>query len=263
MGVCLISLIILILGSIAFELPFSTLRDFIKDERILFILEYFAYLGVLLMVLIIINKNNYMLKKLILKNNKFILGLSTGFLLNCICVFAAYLNKSVTLSYFEINIPLLLIAFLCVAIQSCSEEFLCRLFIYQKLKKSYNSPLIWMCISSSFFGLIHLFNPGLTIYAITNVILFGVLMSTMIYYFDNIWLVCGLHTAWNFTQSFIFGFPNSGVESKLSIFKLVSSNNSFYFDSAFGIEGSLFVTLILIISIIIVYIVGTKKNQIE
>jgi membrane protease YdiL (CAAX protease family) len=266
LGVCLVALALLLIGSLILGIPFDILKEYIKDERIIFILEYFLSIGVLLSVLFYIKKrkeNNYMLKKLSFKNNKILLGLLIGFVLNGICILAAYLNNDIVLSYSKINVLLFIISFFCVAIQSTSEELLCRLFIYQKLKKNYKSPFVWIFVSSTFFGIIHIINPGITVLAIINIVLYGVLMSIMIYYFDNIWMVCAIHTAWNFMQNIIFGFPNSGMESKLSMFKLISSNNSFYYDKVFGIEGSIFVSLLLISSIIIVNLIGNRKKNIE
>jgi len=35
----------------------------------------------------------------------------------------------------------------------------------------------------------------------------------------NMWWAVGQHSAWNFTQEYLFGLPNSGMSSALAIFK--------------------------------------------
>ena len=50
----------------------------------------------------------------------------------------------------------------------------------------------------------------------------------------------GVHTAWNFTQNFLFGLPNSGLVSEASIWGLdaASARDSLVYNVAFGVEGA-------------------------
>ena len=51
----------------------------------------------------------------------------------------------------------------------------------------------------------------------------------------------GIHTAWNFTQNFLFGLPNSGLVSEASVFGLdaASAQDSLFYNVAFGVEGAI------------------------
>jgi len=266
-GICLIALLILIVGSLC-TIPIGIVGFFIKSKEISFILEYLSTIGTFIGVIVYlkISKENDILKKLSINNNKFslgtLIGLLIGFFLNVLCVYMAYKNGNLSLSYIGASIPLLIFAFVSVWIQSTSEELLCRLFIYEKLKKYYKSPLIWIIVNSAFFGILHIFNPGVTLLSIINIIIFGLLMSCLIYFFDNIWVVSAIHTAWNFSQNIIFGLPNSGIKSEFSIYKLISSSDSFYYNVNFGVEGTLFTIIILCITTIIICLLGIyKKNR--
>lgn len=53
-------------------------------------------------------------------------------------------------------------------------------------------------------------------------------------------MVMGIHTMWNFTQNFIFGLPNSGLVSAVSIFHMDAVNgvSNLVYDYGFGVEGA-------------------------
>ena len=266
-GICVIAFLILLVGSLC-TFPIGIASLFIKNKSISFILDYFSTIGVFIAVIVYLkkSKDNDILKKLSFKNNKFLLGtiigLLIGFFLNMLCIYMAYKNGNIALSYIGASVPLLIITFICVWIQSTSEELLCRLFIYEKLKKYYKSPLIWIIVNSVFFGILHILNPGVTLLSIINIITFGILMSVSIYYFDNIWVVSAIHTAWNFSQNIIFGLPNSGIQSELSIYKLINSSDGFYYNVNFGVEGTLFTIIILSITTFVICLLGIyKKNK--
>ena len=267
-GVCILALCIEFIGGIAGAIPIAILTLFIKGKELLFILmNYTATIGSFLAVILYLKykKEDDILKKLSFKNHRFLvgslIGLAIGFLLNLICIYAGLKNGNITLSYVGASIPLLIFAFISVAIQSTSEELLCRLFIYEKLKQHYKSPLVWIIVNSSLFGLLHIFNTGATVLSIVNIVIYGLLMSCIIYFFDNIWIVSAIHTAWNFCQNIVFGLPNSGIIPEFSIFKLTNSSESFYYSVSFGVEGSLFCTILLSVVIFIICMLGLVKTR--
>ncbi len=236
----------------------------INSQLSTIISDYLVYTIPLIIILLIamsIKRNRYMLNKFSIKNNKLLLGVGIGLLMNSFCVLVAYIHKDITLTWNYINIILLLFCFLAVLIQCLAEEMLNRIFIFEKIKKSYNSPLLAIVINSLFFGLIHIFNDGISILAIVSIISMGVLTSLMIYYYDNIWGAVGIHTAWNFTQNIIFGLLNSGNPSAYSIFKMVDSRNSFAYNTYFGIEATWIAILTILLVSIILYLYNSKHKM--
>ncbi len=171
-----------------------------------------------------------------------LLGLGLGFLTNVICIAASWIHGDIKL-YFEMApsmIPVLLFAFVSTFIQSSSEEMWCRGFMYARLKVHY--PL-WAAIvvNGSIFGLMHIFNDGVSVLAIMDLVLCGISYSLLRWYTGSMWCVMGIHTMWNFTQNFIFGLPNSGLVSQVSAFHLDASNGitNLIYDPVFGVEGGL------------------------
>ncbi|MBR2540470.1 MAG: CPBP family intramembrane metalloprotease [Mogibacterium sp.] len=169
-------------------------------------------------------------------------GFIIGFIMNFACIALALVHGDIKL-YFEAylsQIPFFLFALLCVTIQSTSEELWCRGFMYERLHERY--PLwVVVVVNGTFFGLLHVFNPGATVLSIADIIICGLAFSLVRWYSGSIWIAMGIHAGWNYTQNIIFGLPNSGLVSEASIFHLdaVTGVSNLIYDYAFGVEGAL------------------------
>ena len=168
-------------------------------------------------------------------------GLLLGFITNFFCILIALLHGDVKF-YFDASVSQIVIfifAFVSTFIQSSSEEMWCRGFMYERLNERY--PL-WVAIlvNGVFFGLLHAGNPSVTVLSIVGICVTGISYSLLRWYTGNIWIAMGIHTGWNFTQNFIFGLPNSGLVSSLSIFHLDAVNgvSNIFYDYGFGVEGA-------------------------
>ena len=193
-----------------------------------------------------LKKNRYMFSKFNLKNNKIIVGLLIGFLMNFVCVLVAYLHNDIVLNFHQFNLLLFIFSFISVAIQSASEEIICRLFLYEKLQSKIKNSIVVILITSIFsiFGM-------------------GLVTALMVYYSGNIWGAIAVHTSWNFTQNIIFGLPNSGFPAIYSIFKVTDSHNSFAYNSVFGVESSYVALLVIMLTILIIYLMNKKNRKLK
>ncbi|MDO4808637.1 MAG: CPBP family intramembrane metalloprotease [Eubacteriales bacterium] len=193
---------------------------------------------------------------------KFLLGILIGGGMNGLCILAAYLHGDIELTFDAFPILPLLLILVCVFIQSSSEELLCRGYLYQKLFRRYGA-VVAIAGNSLFFALLHLGNPGINAPAFIDLVLSGLLFSMMVYYMDSIWCAFAAHTAWNYTQNIIFGLPNSGLRVPLSIFKLNESSvaDSFFYNAAFGIEGTWFAVIVEAAVIAAVVLCGRKNHR--
>lgn len=168
-------------------------------------------------------------------------GLLVGFIMNFGCIVCALVHGDIKLYYdFALDqIPLMLFALVCVFIQSTSEELWCRGFVYERITIRY--PL-WVAIAVNglFFAALHLANPGAAVLPIADIAVCGLAFSFAKWYTKSIWFPMGIHTAWNFTQNFLFGLPNSGLVSEASVFTLdaASAKSNLIYDAAFGVEGA-------------------------
>ena len=159
------------------------------------------------------------------------------------------------LYYNGFNPALFFIFLFFVTLQSGAEELIMRVYLYQKLRRRYKSPLVAIIVNPLVFTVLHLFNDGVTVVSVLEIAASGLLLTLLIYYYDSAWAAIMMHAAWNFTQSIIFGLPNSGLVSEYSLFKLdaASAENGFFYNVGFGVEGSAgsLIVSILIIAIIL------------
>lgn len=235
---------------------------------IMYIQSIYVWIGVLF-VLFVFKSNHYIIDKITTKtkgNNMAYLfwGLFIGFLLNGLCALIAMINGDFTLRFSQFEIFRAFGLFFAVFVQSSAEELLCRGFMYQRLLKSTNSPAFAIIFNSLFFAALHLFNDGMSILPFYCILIFGVFASMLVYYFDSLWMVMGLHAMWNFTQSILFGLPNSGINVPYSIFKIGDSvKGSFAYNPTFGLEGTILSSVLMTACCVALYLWKSKKNKEE
>ena len=192
-----------------------------------------------------------------------LLGFPIGLVLNTLCVSVAILLGFIRVSFDSFPLIKILLVFVSVFAQSAGEELLCRGVLYQRLRKAYKNPWVAILVNPLVFVAVHMAIPGCTIYAIISIYLVGLMFSLMVYYFDSLWMAMAVHAAWNFTQNFIFGLPNSGTIYNLSIFRLdqATVKDGLFYSAAFGIEAS--VTSIIVFAAadaVILYMMKRKPR---
>jgi membrane protease YdiL (CAAX protease family) len=98
-------------------------------------------------------------------------------------------------------------------IGGCLEEVLMRGVLFRIIEESLGS-WIALGLSALIFGLLHAFNPGAGVVSTLAISLeAGVLLAAAYMYARRLWLVIGLHAAWNFTEGGIFGADVSGGQA--------------------------------------------------
>ena len=230
----------------------------------------FIYIWIVVFFVIFIFKNNHYIIDKITNKSKgnniayLFIGLLIGLVLNGFCALIAMINGDFTLRFSQFEIFPAIGLLFAVFVQSSAEELLCRGFMYQRLLKSTNSPAFAIIFNSLFFAALHLFNNGMSILPFYCILIFGVFASMLVYYFDSLWMVMGLHAMWNFTQSILFGLPNSGINVPYSIFKIGGSvKGSFAYNPTFGLEGTILSSVLMTICCVALYLWKSKKNKEE
>ena len=252
------------------QLGLSLFHD---EGTVAFLLDYFSFFGIwlLFMVVITVFKDNRPMWKAFWYNRHgnnwkaVLIGILLGFGMNGSCIFLSWLQGDIHLYFNEFN-PLLFFAFLfCVMIQSGAEEIVDRCYLYQKLRRRYRWPVIAVLFNALVFMSLHLANPGVTQLGLLQVFLIGVLFSLIVYFWDSLWTVIWAHTAWNFSQSIVFGLPNRGIVSLYSVFKLeaASARDGIFYNTSFGVEGSLGANVMIgvLIVVILIYGLATKRGE--
>ena len=148
-------------------------------------------------------------------------------------------------------------------LQGGTEEVATRGWLLTRIAARTNLPLS-IVISSSLFGILHMGNAGVTFLSVLNIILDGVLAGLLFIYTDSIWLVVAQHGTWNYVQGNLLGFQVSGTGADASIFSFTMGDGPDWLTGgAFGAEGSIITTLVLIVSLVIVYRLGERKEKFD
>ena len=139
--------------------------------------------------------------------------------------------------------------FIGFVIQGAAEEILARGFLLPIVGTRFG--VFWgILLSSMVFSLLHLLNPNLNWLAVLNLFLFGLFAALFALWEENLWGICGVHTAWNWTQGCFFGLFVSGVQVQTSLFQSQITGPSWWNGGNFGPEGGLATTLVLSLGIV-------------
>lgn len=133
-------------------------------------------------------------------------------------------------------------------ISAAHEEALVRGFAFQALTYNIGAPMA-LIITSTIFGLLHLYNPNITFFSTLNTILAGLWLGVAYLMTRSLWLATALHMSWNFVMVFVFGLPVSGINffKNFSWLNGESSDKIWISGGIYGPEGGAAATLTLII----------------
>ncbi|MCZ4222864.1 CPBP family intramembrane glutamic endopeptidase [Pedobacter rhodius] len=191
----------------------------------------------------------------------FLKGSALGLLLIGCCSLIMYLTGNVAFTETKI-LPLNIAGYLLFFIMAgLFEEFTFRSFPLVVFAERYSIP-VSIFLNGFLFGLIHLSNPDFSMLAMLNISLCGILFSMITLLKRNIWWAVGIHFGWNFTQGNLLGFKVSGI-SQPGLIMATPKGNAILSGGAFGIEGSIICTFILMICVILLIIKTRIKPVLE
>lgn len=98
-------------------------------------------------------------------------------------------------------------------------------------------------ILSVVFALLHLGNPGLTVFGVLNLVLAGLVMSAAVFGPGGLAGAWGVHFGWNAGLGVVFEAPVSGVEFELPFSEYLTGGSRWITGGSFGPEGGLIATL--------------------
>ena len=264
---CILAYILILAGQILGELAVLA-SGALKSDLGTTAGLYFSFAGIWLVLFLnaLIRKNRPLFKAYgtgCKGNNavNLLIGLLIGIGMNGAAILMAWMHGDIRMYFDKFEPVPFIILFIAVFVQSAAEEMVCRGFIYQRVLRTYRGKF-WLAvlINSVFFGMIHLGNNGISVMAIVDLGVTGLLFSAMVYYFDSLWMAMAAHAGWNFTQSILAGLPNSGIVVPYSVFKLdaAAARDSFFYNVAFGVEGTVPAIAIQAVVLVALVAVGIK-----
>jgi len=105
-----------------------------------------------------------------------------------------------------------------------------------------------LAASAAIFGAMHAFNPNATILGVVSVAVeAGILLGAAFLATRRLWLPIGLHIAWNFTESGIFGAALSGNDTH-GYLRSDFAGPELWTGGTFGPEASLVAVLVCLVA---------------
>ena len=182
-------------------------------------------------------------------------GMISGFGSITVVVLLSAFAGGINITFSEnVNCFSILLYFGGWCIQGLFEEVFCRGYFATSIYRRYSLPTT-IFLSSLAFAFCHLMNTGITILGTVNIFLYGVLCILYMIKRDSIWGVATFHATWNFVQGNIYGLSVSGNSENWSVLNFVNTEtaNQLINGGTFGIEGSIFMTIIMIFGIAVIY----------
>lgn len=156
----------------------------------------------------------------------------------------------------EALLPLIPLAAL-FALQGSTEEAVTRGYMLQIAGRQLPA---WAAIvgSSVFFAVVHVdFHP----IVLVNITLFALMASFLVLAQRSLWLVCGIHAAWNYAMGNIYGAPVSGNPEAVSFFSLgpAAGSSESVTGGLFGPEGGIVVTAVWLVGTIVAFVIFRRS----
>lgn len=139
------------------------------------------------------------------------------------------------------------------------EELVFRGYLLNNLMLSVNK---WgaLSITAALFSLFHGANPDITLFAVLNIFLAGILLGLNYIFTKNLWFSIFFHFAWNYFQGPILGYDVSGLKLT-NLLQQSISGPELWTGGPFGFEGSLLCPLLLVVAIIVFVYAFSKRYQ--
>lgn len=143
------------------------------------------------------------------------------------------------------------------------EEIMMRGYILGRLLHTRMNKFLSLFISSALFALMHIFNPEIDFMPMLNLMLAGMMLGASYLYTRNLCFPISLHLFWNWIQGPILGYQVSGNNFSTSMLTLRMPEDNLLNGGAFGFEGSLICTVLMIVLTIWIVWWGEKREAIS
>lgn len=195
---------------------------------------------------------------------EYLIGLLVGFGMMFVAVIVCAVTGAIELNGINADFSAgmagtLVLFFIGFMIQGMSEEALCRGYMLVSVARKKKQVWLGIIVSSALFAALHLLNSGISALALVNLALFGVFAGVYFVKRGNIWGIAAVHSMWNFAQGNIFGILVSGNDFGPTIItSSINENMELINGGAFGLEGGIVVTIVLVLGIVVLGLVKQK-----
>lgn len=129
------------------------------------------------------------------------------------------------------------------------EELLFRGYPFQVLV-AWIGPWSATVLASALFAALHAWNPHVSVPALVNIFVAGVLLSVAYLQTRSLWYATGVHLGWNWTMTAVLDFPVSGLALyDVPLYDVALSGPAWWTGGRFGPEAGVAATVVLVAGI--------------
>jgi hypothetical protein len=147
-----------------------------------------------------------------------------------------------------------------LATAAMGEELMFRGYPFQRLLEA-TGPVIAVVIMSFLFAIAHGGNPHASRLAMVNTFAIGTLLCIAYLRTRALWMPWGIHFAWNAVLGLVFGLPVSGLTDFAVVVKARASGPRWITGGAYGIEGSVVGTIVIVLGFIPVVLLTRGRTS--
>ena len=179
------------------------------------------------------------------------IGCLLGWLMMTAIFGVEYLFDYVKVVASEMSLPQMMqtvgLSLVLFAVAAMVEEVLFRGYLFQTLVRGVKFiPAVF--IMGVLFGLSHLGNPNASAFGILNTVLVAAVFCLAYWRTRSLWLPFGIHFAWNFSQTTLYGYPTSGKHfSDYELTSFTQFGPEWLTGGAYGPEGGALATLLIVL----------------
>lgn len=191
----------------------------------------------------------------------YLIGALLGFAMMGAVTLIAWLSGAITFDGVQTiqNPFIMVLLFVGWMIQGFSEELSYRGWLMTSIG-THHSIWIAVALSAISFAVMHGGNDGFSIFAIVNLILFGVVTALYVLRTGSIWGAAAMHSVWNWAQGNFFGLQVSGIPTDSTILKFSQSGDVEWIGGGtFGLEAGAATTIILLIVITVLLLMQGRQ----
>ena len=154
-----------------------------------------------------------------------------------------------------------MISFVFFLLVAVTEELALRGFVLERMLQGGINKFWALFFSSVLFSLIHIGNPNFNFLSFINILLAGVLLGSSYIYTRNLCFPIALHWFWNWIQGPVLGYEVSGNKFGESMLTLHLPEANLMNGGAFGFEGSMLCTVLMILGTGVILKMFSKKDR--
>lgn len=248
--VTLAVIIITILG-----IPFSSVLQKLgkegADKMFYFVLsETLMLIGIFLSAWIVWHFRGVSLtglgRSLAIRKKDLLSGISLAIVLYAVGFGVSLLAGAVEIAGVVFNPSSLLISFVFFLLVAITEEFALRGFVLERMLQGGVNKFWALFLSATLFSLVHIANPNFDFLSFINILLAGILLGSSYIYTRNLCFPIALHWFWNWIQGPVLGYEVSGNKFCDGLLTLYLPEANLINGGAFGFEGSILCTVLMV-----------------